>query len=374
MNKSLREENTTVNTKRKRIYVDMHVLQSVPPSCINRDDTGSPKTAVYGGSQRARISSQAWKKAMRDMFKEHFPVEKLSVRSKKVAKLIAENIQTQNPEISDDDAMELTRKVLALIDIKLKDDQTEALFFMSYAQAKALAEMAVERSEDLLKKKQPSDLKKLAKSILQSQPGIDIALFGRMLASDPTLNTDACSQVAHAISTHAVHNEFDYFTATDDLPDEEHAGAAHIGITEYNSSLLYRYATIAVHELYESQRDDTVDAVIGFLDSFVRSMPTGRQNSFANRTLPEALLVTIRVDQPLNLVGAFESPVSSEGKGYYGASAQKLVEHTERLYANFAGEPLYSYVVGVELAKLGECLNFQQLKESLAEDLSREIG
>ncbi|NLZ56033.1 MAG: type I-E CRISPR-associated protein Cas7/Cse4/CasC, partial [Clostridiaceae bacterium] len=101
------------------MYVDMHVLQSVPPSCINRDDTGSPKTAIYGGSQRARISSQAWKKAMRDMFKKLFPAEKLGVRSKKVAKLIAESIKVQNPQVSDDDAMELARKVLSLVDIKL---------------------------------------------------------------------------------------------------------------------------------------------------------------------------------------------------------------------------------------------------------------
>ena len=42
---------------KKRLYVDFHVLQTVPPSCINRDDTGSPKTAIYGGVTRARVSS-----------------------------------------------------------------------------------------------------------------------------------------------------------------------------------------------------------------------------------------------------------------------------------------------------------------------------
>ena len=54
----------------KRLYVDFHVLQTVPPSCVNRDDTGSPKTAVYGGATRARVSSQAWKHAIRKMFAE----------------------------------------------------------------------------------------------------------------------------------------------------------------------------------------------------------------------------------------------------------------------------------------------------------------
>ena len=88
--------------KSNRLYVDIHVLQTVPPSCVNRDDTGSPKTAVYGGTVRARVSSQAWKKAMRDMFKDIFPIEDLGVRTKYIVKMVADEIRRQgnmeNPE------------------------------------------------------------------------------------------------------------------------------------------------------------------------------------------------------------------------------------------------------------------------------------
>ncbi len=51
-----------------RLYVDVHVLQTVPPSNLNRDDAGAPKQAVYGGARRARVSSQAWKRATRKSF------------------------------------------------------------------------------------------------------------------------------------------------------------------------------------------------------------------------------------------------------------------------------------------------------------------
>src|SRR5699024_7961769 len=119
-----------------------------------------------------------------------------------------------------------------------KENKTGALFFIGEGQAKALAAISTDNDYD----------KKEIQAILNNNPAIDIALFGRMVADDPSLNEDASSQVAHAISTHAVETEYDYFTATDDNTKTGHAGAGMIGTVEYNSSTLYRYANVAVHE------------------------------------------------------------------------------------------------------------------------------
>lgn len=153
---------------------------------------------------------------------------------------------------------------------------------------------------------------------------MDMALFGRMVASDPSLNYDAAAQVAHSISTHAVQNEFDYFTAVDDCAPEDSAGAGHLGTVEYNSSTLYRYATVNMVELaHLLGAEKAAQAVRVFGEAFIRSMPTGKQNSFANRTLPDAVYVTLREDQPVNLCGAFEKPVRKSPEGYAEPSRRR---------------------------------------------------
>lgn len=346
----------------KRLYVDIHVLQNVPPSCINRDDTGSPKTAEYGGVTRARVSSQAWKKAVRAMFLDIFPQERLGTRSKRIISLLERELEAAGVA----EPAKLAKEVLSA-GVKLKDDQTGALFFISQAQVRALADLAVRyEQESLGAVPKPEALK-----ALKASPGIDIALFGRMVADEPTLNTDACAQVAHALSTHAVSNEYDYFTAVDDLAPEDNMGAGHLGTVEFNSSTLYRYATVAAHALKDELGEEWVAAVCGFVQAFVLSMPTGKQNTFANRTLPDAVLVTLRHDQPINLVGAFERPVQANQAGYMAASAQRLVDYSQALLADFAGPPALALVTGAALAPLGQRLPFEQLLTSLQAALSQ---
>ncbi len=349
-----------------RLYLDVHVLQTVPPSCVNRDDTGSPKTAVYGGATRARVSSQSWKKAMREMFKEILPAHSLGTRTKQIVSMVAEEIhKLDDSRDCEADAAQILKT--AGLKIESPEKGTNALFFMSNAQAVALAELAID----------PDASKTKAQEALQQSPGIDIALFGRMVADAPSLNTDAAAQVAHSISTHKVSNEYDYFTAVDDRAPEDHAGAGHIGTVEYNSSTLYRYATIAVHELHKQLKDDTADAVTGFVRAFACSMPTGKQNTFANRTLPDTILVTIRRDQPINLVGAFERPVQA-GKnnedGYIQSSAQAFVEHTNKTYANWLGKPEVSLVTGELLSELGDLHPFNDLLNILEREISHRLG
>ena len=187
----------------------------------------------------------------------------------------------------------------------------------------ALARLAAEDCEE------KDDYKKA----LKENPSVDMALFGRMVASDPSLNYDAAAQVAHSISTHAVQNEFDYFTAVDDCAPEDSAGAGHLGTVEYNSSTLYRYATVNMVELVHLLgAEKAAQAVRVFGEAFIRSMPTGKQNSFANRTLPDAVYVTLREDQPVNLCGAFEKPVRKSEEGYAEPSKMALKQYAKELY------------------------------------------
>lgn len=330
----------------KRLYVDFHVLQTVPPSCVNRDDTGSPKTAVYGGATRARVSSQAWKHAIREMFKDEYMLnaEDIGSRTKKIADVVEKQIKLLAP---DADAAKLAKKVVKntgfKVDEKSGEDKLKTLFFLSEAQAKALAELAIADCND----------PKQYKDALGTAPSVDMALFGRMVADAPSLNYDAAAQVAHSISTHAVQNEFDYFTAVDDCAPEDSAGAGHLGTVEYNSSTLYRYATVNVMELAgqlgAAQAAETVRA---FGEAFLFSMPTGKQNTFANRTLPDAVYVTLREDQPVNLCGAFERAVPRSAQGYAAPSKAALARYAQQMYSSFAEAPAQSFTVGSGLEEL----------------------
>ena len=312
-------------------YVDFHILQTLPPSNVNRDDMGSPKTAVYGGVTRARVSSQAWKRAMRCYFKEEalFPPELLGERTKRIVEKVAEKIRELNPGA---DAEKLAADALkkAGLSVKSAEKGTDALFFMSDCQAEALAALAAAKETDA----------KRFKAALKDAPSVDIALFGRMVADDPSLNYDAAAQVAHSISTHAVQNEYDYFTAVDDRSPGDNAGAAHLGTVEFNSSTLYRYASVNVGELSAQLGAEAAHTVRGFAEAFMRSMPTGKQNAFANRTLPFMVYVAIRRDQPVNLVGAFENPLrAGESGGYEAASEMRFAEYAGDVYRKFAREP-----------------------------------
>mgnify|MGYP001118699293 FL=1 len=338
----------------KRLYIDFHILQTVPPSCINRDDTGSPKTAVYGGVTRARVSSQAWKHAMRAAFAENARLD-VGKRTKKAAELVKEQILVLDPEQKKADKM--AKEALKYVGIKSDDKKgTDALIFISSAQAKALAELVVggcTKDEEY-------------EEALIENPSADMVLFGRMVAQKASLKYDAAAQVAHSISTHAVQNEYDYFTAVDDCQVEDNAGAGHLGTVEYNSSTLYRYATVNVMELAgrlgAAQAAETVRA---FGEAFLFSMPTGKQNTFANRTLPDAIYVTLREDQPVNLCGAFERAVPRSAQGYAAPSKAALVQYAQQMYSSFAEAPAQSFTVGSGLEELAPAQTAKAMLDAL---------
>ena len=343
------------------LFLDIHVIQAVPPSNINRDDTGSPKTAQYGGVTRARVSSQSWKKAIRDYFNTNGLYANVGIRSLDIIRYIADKIQEKDSSKTEDDAIKLASDTLDKAGVKSKDNRLKALFFIGSDQAEKLAEAAIDGIAD----------KKELHAILKNNPAIDIALFGRMVADDPSLNEDASAQVAHAISTHAVQTEFDFFTATDDLAREDNAGAGMLGTIEYNSSTLYRYANVAAHELVkrlEDNKEATKNALMLFVESFVKSMPTGKVNTFANQTLPSAVVVTLRSDRPVNIVTAFEMPVKTKG-GYIENSVKQL-EKGLKDAQTFVATPLSTLSIGL---KENNQSDFNALLEQLGKVLEENL-
>lgn len=353
------------------MYIDFHVLQTVPPSCINRDDTGSPKTAVYGGAVRARVSSQAWKHAMRKSFKDLFAEEERGSRTKFVVDMVAKEMLALDSTLDEADAMKKAAVALKEAGVSLdeKKNEAKALFFMSNQQAKAVAAIALEGN--------PKDktVKDALKKALKDNPSIDIALFGRMVATDPSLNSDASAQVAHAISTHAVQNEYDYFTAVDDLHAEDTAGAGHLGTVEFNSSTLYRYATVNASELAKTLGVESVPEVIRkFGQAFICSMPTGKENTFANRTFPDTVYITIRLDQPVNLCGAFEKPVGRSANGYAAASEAAFVTYAETIYSRYAAQPMQAFGIGDSIDKIAETMSLPELLAALEQKICEQLS
>jgi CRISPR system Cascade subunit CasC len=339
-------------------YLDLHVLQTVPPSNVNRDDTGSPKTAVFGGVRRARVSSQAWKRAMRLAFRQVLDTEQLGTRTKKLVELLAGEIAAQAPDLADaadrlaDEVWKASK--IGMVAPRQRDEEngrlaeSPYLVFLSHHQVRSLAELAVS-AERAGGKPDAKEVRRRA----GAGHSIDIALFGRMVADMTDLNVDACAQVAHAISVHGVDNEFDYFTAVDDRAPADNPGAGMLGTVEFNSSTLYRYATLDVDALRRALGNDEVAtrAARAFVEAFVTSMPTGKQNTFAHRTLPDGVLVQIRDGQPVNLVGAFEEPVDSRDRGRLAVAAARLAARSSELDSAFGTTPRAAWVVAVGAAR-----------------------
>lgn len=349
----------------ERLFVDMHAIQIVPPSNLNRDDTGSPKTAQYGGVKRARVSSQSWKRAMREYFNVEGEISNVGVRTLEIVKYVAEKIIELDDSISMEVAMAKAKDVIEKSQIKLSDAKAKALFFLGDTQAKGLAKAAINDESD----------KKKIEEILNGNKPIDIALFGRMVADNPVLNEDASSQVAHSISTHGVQTEFDFYTAVDDLAPEDNAGAGMLGTIEFNSSTLYRYANVAIHEFANQIEDKeaVINAIKLYIKAFVNSMPTGKINTFANQTLPQFVMVTLRKDRPINLISAFEEPVRSSN-GYTKASIEKLIKESKKI-EKFVEEPaLQLFIAFDDVEGLGLSAREEENLDALNEELGKYLN
>lgn len=382
---------------KEKLFLDIHVIQTLPPSNINRDDTGSPKTAVYGGVRRARVSSQAWKKAMRDYFKDKADNGYLGVRSKRIVEYVAKKILEIDKTLSFEEAEKKSLEAFTSAGFTItEENKLPTLFFLGDRQAGDFARATLDNIKDV------STLRK----IIKNNVSIDIALFGRMIADSKlnekikkenekgkkkkiidneekeesriNLNEYASAQIAHAISTHGVQTEFDYFTALDDLSKDAKPGAAMIDTIEYNSSTLYRYGNVALHEFYhqmKENKEETKKAIILFVEAFLKSLPSGKINSFANQTIPSSVVVSLRKDRPVSLVSAFETPIKTKlsQEGYVNESIEAMFKEYQKIQ-RFVDKPEISFYLNLSEGHILEGAKEESNLSDLLNDLGKELN
>ncbi|MFC8016636.1 type I-E CRISPR-associated protein Cas7/Cse4/CasC [[Kitasatospora] papulosa] len=333
------------------VHLVLHALQTLPPSNINRDDLGSPKTAVYGGVPRARVSSQSWKRAMRTHFTTAslVPAEDLAVRTRHGISLLAAPLCTLRPGLGDEEAAAIAEKVLvaatgASPDTTARRQETAApatreILFLGRRQVDRLAHLAAEGADDITAYLKTKANITALKQAVMSKDAVDIALFGRMVAADQDLSLDAAVQVAHALAVHRTTVETDYFTAVDDFTSD--SGASMIGRGEFVAPTLYRHAVLTGPDL-AANLTDYADALTlqqvtaAFVRAFTETVPSGKITSHAHTTRPTALIATV-TGTPFNHVGAFETPVATTEGGHLPAAAARLAEHittTETAYGD----------------------------------------
>ncbi len=337
-----------------KTLVEIHVLQNYAPSNLNRDDTGAPKDAFFGGCRRARISSQCLKRNVREYFKSKND-KYFSNRTKRIVDDLKTKLQPKlkdSKDFSDENlvkAIEVAINCIGAGDKKVKVEKdkkngqlkTDVLLFLSNNEIGSLADVIENSFADLVKGKASKEVIEQVRAALdgkenKSRLTLDIALFGRMLAVMPDKNQNAACQVAHAISTHAINREFDFFTAIDDLKPEETTGSDMMGDMEFTSACFYRYAIIDYEKLVENLNGNNqfaLDGIKTFLDGFILSEPTGKQNSTAAHNPPEFVSIAVRHDTaPRNLCNAFEIPIRvSKDESLTKKSAEKLAAKAKAL-------------------------------------------
>lgn len=366
------------------MILELHIIQNFAPSNLNRDDTGSPKTCEFGGYRRARISSQAIKRAIRREFSlaDLLPPEQRATRSKRFLEFISDALvkRGRDPELAES----VVEAGLNLLGIALaKDKKSQYLLYLGAAEVQKVIDFcdaqwdtlaAADRKAGKKAATQDDAAKKLAKELQTALDGgraADLALFGRMLADLPDRNIDAASQVAHAISTHQVSNEFDYYTAIDDLKPDDTAGADMIGTVEFNSACYYRYANVDLDQLTRNLGDDrdlALATIRAFLIASRDAIPTGKQNSFAARNAPSFIMTVVRPSGAWSLANAFVQPVQPRGAGLIANSIAALDRHWGELTTVYGtpdgaaialvatGEPELQHLAGARVATFNDLL------------------
>jgi CRISPR system Cascade subunit CasC len=353
--------------------IEIHLLQNFAPSNLNRDDTGSPKDAEFGGYRRARISSQCLKRAVRRYFNEHhlIPEANRATRTKRLLEHVAARLA--RPERDEASVKRAVTTALAAGGLKLDErNLTQYLLFLGEGELAAFTALVDKHFDALAREPQapaddggkkknakkdkaeaksaaPEEVRKAVPALLDGGKAADLTLFGRMLADLPERNIDAACQVAHALSTNKIHSmEMDYYTAVDDI-NNDNPGADMIGTVEFNSACFYRYATLDVAELVGGYRDERKKTgafglqgdvelarttAAAFLQAFIHAIPTGKQNSFAAHNPPSLVFSVVRDGPPVSLANAFVKPVTPQG----GESLiEKSVEALDDYYGRLVG-------------------------------------
>lgn len=330
------------------MFLEVHVLQNFALSNLNRDDAGAPKSCDFGGTRRARISSQCMKRAVRTYFRtsEAVPASQLGFRTKRLQQELVNRLLARGTEA--EQAKALATAVVEQIGLKLKNDRTEYLLMLGAQEIDRLSAMALDHQETLLStKKGDKGLSGVFLGALDGGEAVDLALFGRMIADKPDKNVDAAVQMAHSISTHAVATEFDFYSAVDDLQPEdaeEGAGAGMLGTTLYNSSCYYRYANLDLKQLTSNlggDRAQAVQAARAFIQGMIHAVPSGKQTGSGAQNPPSLVFITVREKGLWSLVNAFLRPVTPrKEKDLVEASAEAMLTHWQQLVEMYGADEI----------------------------------
>lgn len=356
------------------MLIEIHMLQNHAPSNLNRDDTGSPKDCIFGGVRRARISSQSLKRSIRrsPVFRDEMGDSEVAIRTRQLPGQVKEVLLKRG--MSEELAEIAARKASGFGNKEGKeadDGLTAQMIFLAPSDVQAISDVLERAATEAGSPKAFRDLKAAdlqKKAELRGWRPItpDIALFGRMITSDAVRDVEASLQVAHAISTHKMEHEFDYFTAVDDLKaaaeEEEDRGAGMIGDVEFTSACYYKYFSLdfdglidnlagqppddkssaSERERYAAVRRSAEEAACSTVQAFIKaavfSSPSGKQNTFAAHQLPDAILVEVRPHKiPVSYANAFVKAVRMRPTGdLVSESLSQLTEHVQRLTSKFS--------------------------------------
>lgn len=350
------------------MIIELHLLHSFPASNLNRDDVGQPKSVMFGGALRGRISSQCLKRSARELFERHgLDTSETGLRTKRLLLHTARTLDGIDDEEQDpsEQTANVVREALRQLGFEFKDnDLTEYLLFVGRTAVDTLAgfcrdhwdglEQAMRARSEAEKAKKGSTKKQapvkvvsdkeaaaIGNDVLRADRAADIALFGRMIADNKAFNVEASSQVAHAFSTHAASTEFDYYTAVDDLKKDDEPGADMIGTVDFNAACYYRYANLDLNQLQKNLAGDgdlAQRATRAWLESFIRARPSGKQNSTAALTTPDTLVTVVREHGSWNLANAFLEPVT--GETVMTTSTKHMLDHLARLRDFYGDEEI----------------------------------
>ena len=367
------------------MLIEIHMLKNYPPVNLNRDDSGAPKTCYFGGVQRGRISSQCLKRSWRtsDLFKQ---LGSTGLRTRRMPEEVARVLREKGLQ---EDYVEHAKKMLTGIANKdgkenAKGSYTEQIVFYSGDDIERLAQAVLDAAAadggiKAFKERKAKDFLKLVDGAKTRPVTADIALFGRMVTSEAFRDVDAAMQVAHAISTHAVNRESDYFTAVDDLLGNDEVGAGMMGDTDFNSCCYYEYAALDTDQLRENLKDapgskELIDRLVpALIKTMAMTNPTGKQNTFAGQVFPSFIMAECKDDKVLlSYVNAFEEAVPFGVKGVVKPSIKKLIDHVNDMDDAFAiavkrREWLAPNYDGAELKKGDRAATFARMLEDISE-------
>lgn len=324
------------------MLIQIHMLQNYAPANLNRDDTGSPKDAIFGGFRRGRISSQCLKRSIRrsHVFADAFAEDGLlAQRTLLLPKLVDEELARMG--VAQNARQEITQSLSQLGGGKASDElKTRLLIFLAANEVSLVSQNLWALYQEVGSKQfEKLAIADLEKAMAHATPrSIDIAMFGRMTTSVAFEDVEAAVQVAHALSTNALDREFDYFTAVDDLSGE--SGAGMIGDVEFNSSTYYKYFNIHWEQLVHNLGGDidiAARAVLALIEAAAFAQPSGKQNSFAAQNLPDFVLVEISdKNVPINYANAFLEPANNFNGSLMQNSIRKLDEYAAAVRAAYS--------------------------------------